>query len=144
MTESYAISKLSSGTFIQVLHNRGSVHNLSSPTERPSMSGTHYFSGPYPLQLKITGVQRPIIMYKFPADTRDLTLFEVAHTSSRPHPAYSMNRGGFYRGLKCSWSERDHPPPTSAKVSNERNCTSTSAIFMASQELHICSIYNVQ
>jgi len=55
VAESYAIAKLSSGTFIPVLHNRGSVYNLPSPTEHPSMSGTHYFSGPYSLQLKILG-----------------------------------------------------------------------------------------
>jgi hypothetical protein len=83
-------------------------------------------------------------MVRFPADTRDFSLFEIAHTSSRPHPAYSVHSGGLFLGLKCLGSERDHPSPTSAKVSNERNYTFTSAIFVASQELHISSAYSVQ
>lgn len=100
--------------------------------------------GSLPSAIKNTWVQRPIIMVRFPADTRNFPLFEIAHTSFRPHPAYSMDSGGFFRGLKCSGSEHDHPLPTSAKVSNGRNYSSTPAIFMASQELHIYSTYNVQ
>jgi len=143
VVESYVIAKLSSGTSFPVLHNRGSVHNLPSPTEHPSMSGT-LLLGSLLSANKNTWVQQPIIMVRFPADTRDFSLFEFAHNGSTAHPAYSMESGGFFPGLKCSGSERDHPPPTSANVSNEQNYTSTSAIFMASQELHICSIYNVQ
>jgi len=58
---------------------------------------------------KNTCVQQSIIMVRFPADARDFSLFEIAHNGSTAHPAYSMDRGGFFSGLKCSGSERDHP-----------------------------------
>lgn len=96
MAESYANAELSSGTFIPSLNNRGSVHNFSSPSEHPSISGTLLLRSLLS-EIKNTWVQRPIIMVRFPANTREFYLFEIAHICSRSHPAYSAYSGELSR-----------------------------------------------
>jgi hypothetical protein len=64
-----------------------------------------------------------------PAGTRNFSPHHRVQTGSGAHPAsYSTGTRGSFPGVKRPTREADNSSPSSAKVKNAWNCTSTPAI----------------